>query len=217
MKKSILFLLLIAFVMTSCAGLSSRPKARSASDLGQNQTIIVGKIVFDPPLTPESQDLNFGYDAFRYQIYMICGTKLREIVNEAALPGSGDLNGSIEAVQDETFYTINRNVPIYMIAGIFYKGIYVQSCGYQCTRVLYDPVGLPASFYIDIKPADKAVYIGTIKYTRDNFWNVTRIQILDEYDKELPAFRIKFKGIKLTKALIREPGKDAVLKIGSPY
>jgi hypothetical protein len=218
MKRLLLLMLVFVFLVSSCS--VGRKKINTAADIGKDQVLIVGKIVYDPPMTKDTQTIQiFGWDSLRYRTYMICGTKLRTIDDSAVFPLSPDLNGSIETMQGETFYTTNMNYPIYMIGGIFFKEVYSTSCGYNCEQQVYKGVLVPASFYIDIKPddANRAIYVGTIKYTRDNFWNVTRIQILDESKEMAPIFAKKFPGMKIRRALIRQPEPGVVPAVGSPY
>jgi|GEM_PF-1634265 hypothetical protein len=217
MKKITVFFLVLALFLTSCVSIG-RKKINNAGDVAKGQVLVVGKIVYDPPMTKDTQDLRFiGDDTIRYRTWLICGTKLRTIDKSAVNPGSPDLSGSIETVQNQTFYTTNNNYPIYIIGGIFYKEVYTESCGYNCTEQVFNGVLVPASFYLDIKADDQAIYVGTIKYTRDNFWNITNIQIIDDYNKELPAFKAKFPGFKLRKALIRQPDKGVVPEVGTSY
>jgi hypothetical protein len=217
MKKQLLVLLAAAVLFSSCMGIG-RKKVNNPGDIGKDEVLVVGKVVYDPPMTNETQEIiMLGGDALRYKTWLICGTKLRKIAEAAINPSSPDLEGAIETVQDETFYTVNRNYPIYFIAGLFYKKAITTSCGYNCWNTYYGGVFVPGSFYIDIKPEDKAVYVGTIKYTRDNFWNIKRIQIIDDYNKTMPEFRAKFPGMELRKALIREPAPGVVPEVGSAY
>ena len=62
---------------------------------------------------------------------------------------------------------------------------------------------LPTGFKVNIKPSDKAVYIGDIKYTRDDFNSITKVRLKNNYRKALKQFRKKFgKKVKLRKSLV---------------
>jgi len=62
---------------------------------------------------------------------------------------------------------------------------------------------LPAGFKINIKAKYKAVYTGKIRYIRDDFNSITRVEFKDDYKKSLKEFRKKFgKKYKLRKSLI---------------
>ena len=64
---------------------------------------------------------------------------------------------------------------------------------------------LPTGFKINIKSSDKAVYIGKIRYIRDDFNSITRVELKDNYKKARRLFRKKFgKKYKLRKSLIKK-------------
>ena len=219
MKKNsmtVLFFLSCAVALSSCNGIAKRDNVYSAGGVPDDKVIIVGRVEFDPPMTNKSQKL-LSNEEYRNLITFICDEVLQPIYEDNIRPNSLVFEGSIEALHGEPFYALSDRVPFYFIAGLLYKNIYETSCGYRCIKVNYEYLLFPGSFHINIKPGDKAVYIGTIVYERDNFFTVKRVIIRDDYDKEMPKFRRTFGNIKLRKDLIREPAVDAVFSIGAPY
>lgn len=64
---------------------------------------------------------------------------------------------------------------------------------------------LPVRFKIDIRQTDKAVYIGKIRYTRDDFNSITKVELKDDYNKANKIFRRKFGNrYRLRKSLIKK-------------
>jgi hypothetical protein len=62
----------------------------------------------------------------------------------------------------------------------------------------------PAPLELDIRDADRAVYIGTLRLHRDEFHEVTRAEIRDDYGKATAEYRKRFPGAPLPrKALLR--------------
>jgi hypothetical protein len=61
----------------------------------------------------------------------------------------------------------------------------------------------PGGLKISLKPGDKAVYVGTVQYHRNEFFVVTKVAIVDDYDRANAEFKKKF-GTKfpLRKALL---------------
>ena len=51
---------------------------------------------------------------------------------------------------------------------------------------------LPGGLKIDIRPCDRAVYIGTIRYYRNEYFDITKAEINDDFSKENAAFKKKF-------------------------
>jgi molybdopterin synthase catalytic subunit len=45
---------------------------------------------------------------------------------------------------------------------------------------------------VSIKPGDKAVYVGTVQYHRNEFFEVTKVTIVDDYDHANAEFKKKF-------------------------
>lgn len=51
---------------------------------------------------------------------------------------------------------------------------------------------LPGHLRVDLRPGDSAVYIGTIQYFRDEFFEITRLVIKDDYERARAGFTKKF-------------------------
>jgi hypothetical protein len=64
--------------------------------------------------------------------------------------------------------------PFYVIAGMM-----MLSLGHGTPDQAYFPGGLKAN----IRPDDRAVYIGTIRYHRNEFFEITDAEIVDDYDR----------------------------------
>jgi hypothetical protein len=195
MRKKALFssLLLAGLILSlsSCAGNAVKRGNIGGDEAGPDTTIIVGRIVVEPePEAGEKGFFNSGYDG---QVRLYCDSVLK-----------------LETVHDNSFW---ENWPV-QVAGnegqTFYYGIpnrrcYAVMAGYFLSRSdSYEIIHLPVSFTLDIQPGDGAVYIGTIKFTRDAFYNVKRIDVYDEYAKVYPEFvKIYGPGVKLKKAVAR--------------
>jgi hypothetical protein len=62
----------------------------------------------------------------------------------------------------------------------------------------------PAPIAFDIRPGDTAVYIGTLRLYRDEFHEVTKAEVRDDYGEASAQFRTKFPGAPLPrKALLK--------------
>jgi len=67
-----------------------------------------------------------------------------------------------------------------------------------------DRAHLPGGLRVDVSPTDEAVYIGTVVYYRDEFFDIKRVQIVDEYDREVAVFAARFgPGVRLRKSIVR--------------
>lgn len=58
--------------------------------------------------------------------------------------------------------------------------------------MLGEQAWLPGGLKVDVKPGDKAVYMGTIRYHRNEFMDITKVEIKDHFGAESAAFKKKF-------------------------
>jgi hypothetical protein len=219
MKKITTVLVLLAITAVSCMS-TGRLQVTSAGSIKNGDTIIVGRVVFDPPLTSADQKLLVMYSEEWYKNigWMITGGGPSDISGLSAeyfYPYSSIFTARVDVSFGETFYSAGPARSFYILGGCFYKEVFQSSCGYNCTSTNYKIVLMPGDYYIDVQPGDKAVYVGTIKYYRDKDFKITRAQVIDEYDREMPAFRRLFGTMKLKKALMYNPEKVSEPKMGS--
>lgn len=198
-----------ALLLPACVG-PALPLATSADDIAPGETIVVGKIVISPPVDETEQTLktvnatnggimiNPSAEEYKNKIVLLTDNKLRRIED----PGISDYRGRIEAPLGQTFYARAQNSgPLYVNRSEIMMSL---------NRSGMEKAVLPSGYKINIRPGDKAVYIGTIKYHRDEFFEVHKIEIIDDYEKESAAFRKKFgKKIALRKAIITGAEKSA--------
>lgn len=187
------------FLVSGCIG-PAKPFATSLNEVAQNEVIVVGKIVLDPPLDDSEQRLktfssgsgliiNPSAQHYRNKVILFTDKENRKITN----PAAGDYHGRIETTLGEIFYVRANNEPFYIVRSEIWMDL--SNSGMEMAV-------LPAGHRIDLRPGDRAVYIGTIKYHRDEFFTTNNVEVIDDYNKELAAFKTKFgNGVKLRKAM----------------
>ncbi len=196
-------LAMILLAVAGCTG-AMLPYADSAGSVESDETVIVGKIVISPPLDESEQTLttvrsqgccitqiNPSAGRYKNKIILMTDAKSRTIDD----PSPSDYDGRIEAPIGSTFYVrAKRGKPLYVNRSEILMDVYGTGP---------EKAVLPSGYKIDIRPGDRAVYIGTIKYYRNEFFTVHKIEILDDFEKENAAFRKKFgKKLALRKALV---------------
>ncbi len=212
MRTPALLSIALAAVLSlqACCMGPALPLATSADDVQADETVVVGKIVVSPPVDEIEQTLstarssggtclvNPSANQYKNTIVLLTDKKLRRIAD----PEVSDYNGRVEAPLGETFYARAPNSsPLYVNRSEIMMALY---------RSGMEKAILPSGYKIDIRRGDKAVYIGTIKYHRDEFFEVHKIDIIDEYEKESAAFRKKFgKKFTLRRAIITGGEKSA--------
>ncbi len=200
-RQALVFLLSLAAFLAGCAGAPLQP-LDSISALSSGETVIVGRIELVPPLEDGEQRvesrglfINPYADEMKNGVYLLTGEKSRAIVE----PSLSDYNNRIEAKLEKPFYVRAKSAPLHINAAEIMMSV---------DRYGTNKVRLPARFRVDIKPGDKAVYIGTVRYHRDEFFEITKVEVVDDYAKERAAFNKKFGGgVTLKKSIVKAVSK----------
>lgn len=182
--------LLLAGALAACAG-PARELVDGWSEVGAGETIVVGRFELVPPLGKDEQKieaLNSGQ--FENKIFVIADDNYRTLKGE---PTNADFNGRIEATLEKTFFARSSDRPFYILGGMVWLEL-----GRGSGRAY-----LPGGLRVPLRPGDKAVYIGTVRYTRDEFFEIKKVAIVDDYERANSEFRKKFgTKIALRKALL---------------
>lgn len=167
--------------LAACVG-PARAPVSSFSELTGNETVVVGRVEISPPLTESEQRikvLNAGM--FKNKVFLIADERHRVLTEE---PGVADYGGRIEATLGKTFFVGSSRKPFYILGGMMYLNL--SGAGDM------DRAYLPGGMKVDIRPGDKAVYIGTIQYHRNEFFEITKVVIVDDYARANAEFRKEF-------------------------
>ncbi len=170
-------------------------EADSLANVNNNEIIVVGTIELTPKLAHEEQLLNppgvldlFGYAKMN---------RNRAMIQFNSQPEASNYKYLITPELGKTFFfTIPRDMN-YMVEGSVVMEL--------STRGVSGKIQLPTWFKLDIKPDDRAVYIGKLKYERDDFNSIIGMELLDDYKNAAKQFKKKF-GRKhiLRKSLIKK-------------
>ncbi len=184
---------LLLGMLGACVGAAREP-VENLTSLGGAETLVVGRVELLPPLSKNEQKIRgLGTGGFENKIFLIIDDHNRVLKAE---PVVADFTGRIEALLGENFFVRSDSKPFFVIAAM----LYVELGGSEMNKV-YFPGGLKAS----LKPGDKAVYIGTVQYHRNEFFDVTKVAVVDNYENANAEFKKKF-GAKyaLRKALLTQ-------------
>jgi hypothetical protein len=182
--------LICSQLLIGLLGACSTSSISSLSDIGSNEVIIVGRVELVPGLRKDEEQgrgvaragvIVFGGPTnFENTMFLITGDTNKEIKKETSL---SELSGRIDAVLDDNFYARSPNKPFYILGGKVFLSVDKST-----SNTLYFPGG----FKVIPKPDDKAVYIGTIRYEHDEFYNIKKVTIVDDYENTRTAFNKKF-------------------------
>jgi hypothetical protein len=197
--------LLAALALAGCVPSALAPVS-SADGVGSGETIIVGRVELVPPLRKGEQRLTgIGTGSYQNLMLLLTGERDRPLPAE---PKIADYADRIEAPLGSHFFVRTRSAPFYIHGGIVFLDM-----GSTMNRARF-----PGGMRVALKQGDRAVYIGTLRYHRNEFFDITDVQVVDEYTAANAEYMKKFgNGVPLSKALMTLPksrpgtGKRVVL------
>jgi hypothetical protein len=161
-------------MVVACADL--RPRFSGFDKLPEGQTAVVGKVELVPPLADADQQVDRpGASDLEDRVFVVVDDHVR-IVSDA--PGLSQISGSIKAPLGMTFRAVLPTKPHYLLKSIVFLKV---------GRV-NDSATFPGTFAIDIQPGDRAVYLGTLRYHRNEFMETVRVEVIDDYEREAAEF-----------------------------
>lgn len=178
--------------LSACVVPAAREPVDNLSGLGKDEAVVVGRVELVPPLHKDEQKIKgIVIGDVENKIFLITDEQYRVLTQE---PGMDDFAGRIEAKIGKNFFVRSHNKPFYILGGM----LYLELGGREMNRVYF-----PGGMKVSLKPSDKAVYVGTVQYHRDEFFDIKKVVILDDYDRVNAEFKKKF-GAKapLRKALL---------------
>ena len=184
-------LALAALALAACAP-APRAPLTSIDALSRDEVVLVGKVELVPALRKGEQKIRgMVVGKIENTIHLMMDDKLRPMPED---PRIADFAGRIEAPVGETFFVRGKAAPAYLLGGLLFLDI----GGSSQQKAIF-----PGGFQVAVKPGDRAVYIGTLRYQRDEFWEIQRVTIVDEYAKANAEYEAKFgKAQPLRKALM---------------
>lgn len=184
-------------LLTACMSMMiGNSTVKSLSDVKNDEVILVGKIKLKPSLHEKEQFFSSNIigaeSSFKNKIFIAINDKAIEIrdldVQWIKHFGQADL--------EKTFFMKTKRANILYNSGAKIL-LTVRSDGIE--NILLLPGGLK----YHVKASDKAIYIGTIKYHRDDFNEVIKVELLNEYKQAKRAFQKKFgKSVQLKRVKI---------------
>jgi hypothetical protein len=184
---------LLALALAGCAP-APRAPLTSLDSLGRDEVVLVGRVEMVPPLRKGEQKIRgMVVGNIENRLYLMLDGELRRLPPE---PRVADYAGRIEAALGNTFFVRSNAAPFYVLGGV----LFLEIGGSRMERVHF-----PGGLHVAVNPGDRAVYVGTLRYHRDEFFEITRVSVVDEYREASAEFGDKFgrgPGVVLRKALM---------------
>ena len=188
-----------ALVLVSCVTVSEDVK--SARDVGADSVMLVGKIEIVPPIKPEEQQYRAGWDAFNTKRHFIG----RAILFTSDTPQYRDRTSyALNPPLEETFFVKLPKDHRYVVKGSVTMSLVSRATSARTVSMDQSELVFPAPIELDLRPGDKAIYIGTLRMHRDEFHEVTKAELRDDYAVAMKEYRKRFAGEPLPrKALLK--------------
>ena len=188
-----------AFILVSCVTVSEDVK--SARDVGADSVMLVGKIEIVPPIKPEEQQYRAGWDAFNTKRHFIG----RAILFTSDTPQYRDHTSyALNPPLEETFFVKLPKDHRYVVKGSVTMSLVSRATSARTVSMDQSELVFPAPIELDLRPGDKAIYIGTLRMHRDEFHEVTKAELRDDYAAAMKEYRERFAGEPLPrKALLK--------------
>lgn len=176
-----------ALVVASCVTVSE--DVTNTRDVGADSVMLVGKIEIVPPIKPEEQEYRAGWDAFNTKRHFIG----RAILFTADTPQYRDRTSyALNPPLEETFFVKLPKAHRYVVKGSVTMSLVSRATSARTVSMEQSELVFPAPIELDLRPGDKAIYIGTLRMHRDEFHEVTKAELRDDYAVAMKEYRKRF-------------------------
>jgi hypothetical protein len=193
---ALLALGLLALGLAGCVA-----RLEQVTDLKQlrpNEVLLVGRIVLNPPFGADERDVNKSAldptDTDYKAPVMVLDDRRLVWDGEGMMP-RGDRPEYINQPFGETFFVKTATRPVYINSTI----VYLTQTALRIHFWILD-----TGMVVEHVAGDRVVYVGTIRYQRNEFNDLLKVEVLDEYAGARRDVEKRFgKGVKLVKRLAR--------------
>lgn len=157
--------------------------------LKDGEIYVVGRVELIPRLKEQEQSLKTGGSGrLKNKSYVFFSNKFIDITSQ----GMGLIGHAALAPLSETFVVKRRmSEPIYYSGALIMLESSASRSGYMNNRTTINQrnLYLPGDRIYTVKPGVKAVYVGTIRYYRDDYNAIKKVEHVDDYAKAEADFR----------------------------
>jgi hypothetical protein len=168
MKKTLLILFCLA--LQACTLPQPLPPATDLKP-GASEVVVIGKIELVPPINPEFEQRRYwnviGEERMLTHLLMATDGENRPI-KTSEFDGS-DFQNSLEVEWGVPFMVKAPRRRTFLNGGVIYLDVRYQ-----------ERLWFPGGYYFDVPGDARAVYIGTLRYHRNDFNSITKVEVIDE-------------------------------------
>lgn len=200
-RKTIAFI--VAASLALCSYVAFSKTLKSIKSLDEDEIVLVGRIELVPPLEEFEQNLKtIGSKRYKNAAMFVIGERPVDVQN----PGLRDGKYADGVKFGEDFYLRRKRSDTLIYSGSIILTQSAMAGHGRRTSVDVERLILPGGLKYEVQPTDRAIYIGTLRYHRDDYNAITKVDLLDEFDKAKKAFieqhgtTVKLRRIKPTLA-----------------
>ena len=162
-------LLLSCLLLQACTMPRALPKA---TDLraGASEVVVIGKIELVPPLDAREQKTHWnviGEKRMLGRVWMATGAEHKPV--KTSQIDASEFQGSLEAQWGVPFMVKAPRQRTYLNGGLAHLDVMEQ-----------EKLWFPGGYYFEVPAGANAVYIGTLRFHRNDFNRITRVEVVDE-------------------------------------
>jgi hypothetical protein len=161
-------------VLSATSSCMSNLPVYSGGGVNKGEVVIVGQIELVPPLAEAEQNVvgqnTISTIDYENQAYFITDDHYRDV---GPAPEASAFDGGLKAWLGAPFHVKAPLAPFYLLRG----GIFLKTG--QVNEIAY----LPAGYLVNLAPGDAAVCIGTLRYWRNEFMDILRVDVIDDCDR----------------------------------
>ena len=190
--------LLMCLLCAGCVAVSEG--VGSMSEIDGDSVMVVGKIQIVPPIKPEEQSYKAN-DPFNSKRHFLG----RAVMFVSDKPEYQNHTGhALNPALEETFFLKVPRSQRFMVKGSVTMSFAMRTTSPRTATVDQTELMFPSPAEFDMRPGDKVIYIGTLRMHRDEFHEVTKAEIRDDYERAVADYRKKFgSGPAPRKALLK--------------
>lgn len=191
MKKALLLVLCLA--LQACALPRPLPPATDLKTQA-SEVIVIGKIELVPPINGEFEQRRYwnviGEERMLNHVLMATGGEYRP-VKISAFDG-WEFRNSLEAEWGVPFMVKAPRQRTFLNGAVTYLDVRHQ-----------ERLWFPGGYYFDVPDNARAVYIGTLRYHRNDFNRITKVEVVDERKDIAAALKTAGGSLQVRPALLK--------------
>lgn len=168
MKKILLALFCLA--LQACTLPQALPVATDLK-AGASEVVVIGKIELVPPINAEFEQRRYwnviGEDRILNAVLVSTGAEYKPV--DTSQPKGSDFQNTLEAKWGVPFMVKSPRQRTFLNGGLTYLDVKQQ-----------ERLWFPGGYYFDVPSGAGAIYIGTLRYHRNDFNVITKVEIIDE-------------------------------------